>query len=322
MLTSGTGGSGPWQELKGPRPGPCTARSGWTQGPAVRRTLSFSSPSRPADRRPGRSTRPRPSASVAGSRTSACTTRWRATRTTASGVAPARKNAGRWIRPPATPAPGPPLTPARPAAARACGGPPAGSGPDGKAAAWAIAPERQELSPRGRSALADPGVAEGPAAQRGRAVLRLAAGRDHGDLGRAEAAQRGTVGGGPGVADLAEVGQREDAAAAGAAGRLGDDLSRGPGQTGLRLGRGVGPVLRGVRDLQCVLVAGGVGHRRAHLVAGPDRVVDLDRARRVHLVPGVVLGGAAGAVDLGAGLLDRVAVVSVEADPEARVLVT
>src|SRR6202041_2431788 len=62
------------------------------------------------------------------------------------------------------------------------------------------------------------------------------------------------------------------------------------------------------------------GHRRGYRVTGLDRAAEVEGGVGVGLLPAVVLGLAVHAVGVGAVLLDAVAAVSVEADPEAGVL--
>src|SRR5436305_4464246 len=63
-------------------------------------------------------------------------------------------------------------------------------------------------------------------------------------------------------------------------------------------------------------------HLSAHAVAGGDGVrrgAEVHHARRIELVPGYVLRPrVAEAVAVGAGLLDRVREIAVEADPRRR----
>ena len=75
--------------------------------------------------------------------------------------------------------------------------------------------------------------------------------------------------------------------------------------------------LGGVRELKGESAAARVPHRSGDVIAGPHSVAEVDGVGGVHLVPGVVLRGAAGAVDFRAGLLDRAATVPVQAHPEA-----
>src|SRR3984957_16147879 len=120
----------------------------------------------------------------------------------------------------------------------------------------------------------------------------------------------------------AEVGQWEDAAAIGAAWRLDDDLGRGTGGAGDLLRRAAAPAAGRVGQRELEFVAALVGHRCSYRVTGLDRAAEVVRGVGVGLVPAVVLGLAVHAVGVGAVLLDAVAAVSVEADPEAGVLVS
>ncbi len=58
------------------------------------------------------------------------------------------------------------------------------------------------------------------------------------------------------------------------------------------------PAPGGVAQLQRVAAAAVERHRPGEVVAGPHRVAEVHRVRRVHLVPGVVLGRPAAAVHL------------------------
>src|ERR1700761_1629975 len=162
-----------------------------------------------------------------------------------------------------------------------------------------------------------PGVAEVAGSIDGAGGVELvAAAADHGDRRGVLGAHRGPVGGRPGVVDRAEVSQRQRPLGGGR--RLGDDFRGGVVEAaGLVLG--LGPALGAVGQRQ--RVAGPADRDRgAHAVPGRDRVGEVHRVGRVHLVPAVVVRRAAVAVGVGPGLLDRAAVVPVQADPEGGVL--
>src|ERR1700753_3033480 len=149
-------------------------------------------------------------------------------------------------------------------------------------------------------------------------VELVAAAADHGDRRGVLGAHRGPVGGRPGVVDRAEVSQRQRPLGGGR--RLGDDFRGGVVEAaGLVLG--LGPALGAVGQRQ--RVAGPADRDRgAHAVPRRDRFGEVHRVGRVHLVPAVVVRRATAAVRVGAGLLDRIAVVPVHADPEGGVLRT
>src|ERR1700761_5680758 len=162
-----------------------------------------------------------------------------------------------------------------------------------------------------------PGVAEVAGSIDGAGGVELvAAAADHGDRRGVLGAHRGPVGGRPGVVDRAEVSQRQRPLGGGR--RLGDDFRGGVVEAaGLVLG--LGPALGVVGQGQRVVGAAD-GDRGAHAVPGRDRIGEVHRVGRVHLVPAVVVRRAAAAVGVGPGLLDRVTVVPVQADPEGGVL--
>src|SRR3984957_3789638 len=168
-----------------------------------------------------------------------------------------------------------------------------------------------------------PGDRESGAGAVQRAGQRLggAGAVDHGDLvvgeGRDAACGAALGDGGVRGGPRPEVGQRLNTAGTGRGLRdpLRAAVHAARGGAGLRLGEAVGGV-SGVGHGQ--LVAGAAPHHR-----GGDGVArrggladDLDIVGRVHLPPGVLIGGPVIALDQRAVLLDRVGAVPVDADPE------